>query len=120
MELVQVIKALGDETRLRILNILRKTEACVGEIEYILGIQQSNASRHLSKLHNANIITYNKKAQWVYYKINDSIIVQYPFIKQILDNQLEQIQHCEEDLRRLKQYNESGMTCEHLKQNSSC
>ncbi len=120
MELVQVIKALGDETRLRILNILRETEACVGEVEYILGIQQSNASRHLSKLYNANIITYNKKAQWVYYKINENIFTQYPFVKQILDIQLEQIKQCEEDLRKLKQYKESGMTCEHLKQNSSC
>ena len=50
MELVEIFKAFGDETRIRILNLLRNSEMCVCEIEAILGINQSNASRHLNKL----------------------------------------------------------------------
>ena len=50
MNTVQMLKALGDETRIRIVNILRDGPLCVCEIESILEITQSNASRHLSKL----------------------------------------------------------------------
>ena len=60
MNTVQMLKALGDETRIRIVNILRDRPLCVCEIESILEITQSNASRHLSKLMNANIVTYYK------------------------------------------------------------
>ena len=61
MNTVQMLKALGDETRIRIVNILRDGPLCVCEIESILEITQSNASRHLSKLMNANIVTYYKE-----------------------------------------------------------
>jgi ArsR family transcriptional regulator len=115
-----VIKALGDETRLRILNLLRNSELCVGEIEHILGITQSNASRHLNKLSTANIIEYNKKAQWVYYQINKEILDQYPFIKELLSNELDKVGQCQADTERLKQYKASGMTCEQLRESEYC
>ncbi|WP_242977206.1 ArsR family transcriptional regulator [Clostridium botulinum] len=38
MDIVQMLKALGDETRIRILNLLKDEELCVWEIEHILGI----------------------------------------------------------------------------------
>ncbi|GBG55911.1 transcriptional regulator [Sporomusaceae bacterium FL31] len=47
MEIINVLKALSDETRIKILNLLRIMPLCVCEIEDILGISQSNASRHL-------------------------------------------------------------------------
>lgn len=56
MDLMQILKALADDTRLRILNILQEEELCVCEIETILNISQSNASRHLNKLINAKIL----------------------------------------------------------------
>ena len=65
MELIQILKALSDETRLRILNILRDGPLCVCEIEAILEISQSNASRHLSKLTTANLVNYYKEAKFI-------------------------------------------------------
>ena len=70
MQLIQILKALSDETRLRILNILRDGPLCVCEIEAILEISQSNASRHLSKLTNANLVNYYKEAKFIYYKLD--------------------------------------------------
>ncbi len=63
MDIVQMLKALGDETRIRILNLLKDEELCVCEIEHILGITQSNTSRHLAKLSILKIVDYEKKAQ---------------------------------------------------------
>ena len=50
-----------DENRIRILNLMLNAELCVCEIETILEMTQSNASRHLAKLKSAGIITSSKE-----------------------------------------------------------
>lgn len=112
MELVQILKALGDESRIKILNVLRDGELCVCEIEHILGMTQSNVSRHLNKLFNLKIIIYEKKAQWIFYKINENILKEYPFIKELLDIEITKIEQCKKDIEKLLAYKQSGMTCE--------
>lgn len=114
MELIDVIKALAHENRIRILNLLRKQELCVCELEHIMGVNQSNASRHLNKLKQAGILTYEKKAQWVYYRIDESIFGKYPFVKELIERELEKLNICREDNERLFKYRESGLSCEDL------
>ena len=60
-EIVYILKALADENRIRILNLLRNNELCVCDIEATLDIKQSNVSRHLNKLKMAGIIVSEKK-----------------------------------------------------------
>jgi len=69
--MVNVFKALGDENRLRIMNLLIKSSLCVCELETMLDMSQSNVSRHLSKLKSAALISSFKEQQWVYYQISD-------------------------------------------------
>ncbi|WP_028306773.1 ArsR/SmtB family transcription factor [Desulfitibacter alkalitolerans] len=116
MELVQIIKALADETRLRILNLLNQEKLCVCELEYLLEINQSNASRHLNKLWMLKIITNEKKAQWVFYKINKNTLETYPFLKQLLNKELGKDGQLQRDIDKLKEYKKSGMTCENVKE----
>lgn len=120
MELIQVIKALSDETRLRILNLLHQGELCVCELEVLLDINQSNASRHLNRLSNAKMLEFEKRAQYVYYKIDDGALNEYPFIKEILDKELVKVERYREDLERLSQYRESGVSCDDLKDGKLC
>jgi ArsR family transcriptional regulator len=70
--IVELFKALSDETRLRILAILLTGEMCVCEIEASLGLSQSNASRHLTTLRQAGILSSRKCSQWTYYKMNEA------------------------------------------------
>jgi len=72
--MLDILKALSDETRLRILSQILKSEMCVCEIEECLGLTQSNASRHLTILKKAGILGSFKNAQWTYYKISDEFI----------------------------------------------
>ncbi|MBL4931755.1 ArsR/SmtB family transcription factor [Clostridium paridis] len=116
MDLVQVMKALSDETRIRILNILKDEELCVCEIEVILNINQSNASRHLNKLTNAKILDYYKVTKYVYYRINEEIIKEYPFISEIMRTHATKMNKCNDDYKRLKKYRESGLSCDDLKE----
>ena len=70
-ELAAVSRALGDETRLRILNILvERGETCVCELMETLGTTQSNVSFHLTVLKNAGLIRDQKIGKWMFYRID--------------------------------------------------
>lgn len=120
MTLIQILKALSDENRLRILNLLRQGELCVCELEMLLNINQSNVSRHLNRLANAKIIDSDKRAQYVFYKINEDTLKEYSFIKELLDNELIKLEIYKEDLERLGKYRKSGFSCDDLKNGEVC
>lgn len=71
MNILSVFKALSDETRLRILNLLFEQELCVCDIMETLQISQTKASRHLGYMKNAGLVNDKKQAQWVYYRMSD-------------------------------------------------
>lgn len=116
MDLLQVMKALSDETRMRILYLLKDGDLCVCELELLLEINQSNASRHLNKLTNAKILEFYKVAKYVYYKINPEIIEEFPFIKEVINDHGSKIKQFSLDYEKLEKYRASGLTCDDLKQ----
>ncbi|MGF1534509.1 MAG: ArsR/SmtB family transcription factor [Bernardetiaceae bacterium] len=66
----QVMKALGDESRLRIVHLLfEKTEMCVSDLELILDFTQTKTSRHLTYLRNAKLAEGRKVDQRTFYRI---------------------------------------------------
>jgi len=97
VELINILKALSDETRLRILNLLKSHDLCVCELEILLNINQSNASRHLNKLTNAGILEYYKVSKFVYYKIKEDILKNYPFIKEVIQIHVPELSQFEMD-----------------------
>ena len=72
MKYSAVFKALSDDTRLRILNLLlsAKGSLCVCEIVDALSLPQYLISRHLLILKNASLIQSKKNGRWVYYSLN--------------------------------------------------
>ena len=69
--LVKVFKALSDETRIRILNVLQERECCVCEVMQALDISQPRASRHLAILKNAGLVKSVKEGLWKVYSIDE-------------------------------------------------
>lgn len=68
--LANLFKALADETRLRILALLADCdELCVCDIEQVLGITQSKASRHLRYLANVGLVEGRREGVWMHYRI---------------------------------------------------
>ena len=116
MDLSEVFKALGDENRLRILNILRNNEFCVCDIEQILAITQSNASRHLNKLKNIDLITSRKKSQWVYYRFNEKFINENKLLVDFLEEKFNKSKEFTNDVNNMEQYKNKGLGCEVLAQ----
>lgn len=111
-DIVYILKALADENRIRILNLLKNRELCVCDIEAVLGIKQSNTSRHLNKLKMAGIIASVKKSQWVYYRLNDCTFQKFPFLSMIISDEVEKINICKDDLVLLEKLKASDRRCE--------
>jgi ArsR family transcriptional regulator len=65
----RLFKALGDETRLRIVALLTHGELCVCHLEEALGLSQPNVSRQLAILRAAGIVADRREGNWVYYRL---------------------------------------------------
>lgn len=65
-----LFRALADETRMQMVALLRAHgELCVCDLENVLGISQSKASRHLRYLLNAGLLEDRREAIWSFYQI---------------------------------------------------
>lgn len=69
-DMVRVFKALSDETRLRIMNLLLQRECCVCEVMQALDISQTRASRNLNILYEADLLTLKRDGLWSFYSID--------------------------------------------------
>jgi ArsR family transcriptional regulator len=69
-----VFKALNDETRRQILILLKEKDRSAGEIAEYFNISKPSISHHLELLRNADLITQEKKGQFVIYSINTSVL----------------------------------------------
>jgi ArsR family transcriptional regulator len=62
-------QALGDNTRLRLLNLMGDQEICVCYFVEILGQPQPKISRHLAYLRSAGIVAARREGKWMHYRI---------------------------------------------------
>ena len=100
--IVNMLKALSDETRLRIMNLLYEKELCVCDIMETLKITQTKASRHLSYLKNAGLVEDRKQAQWVYYSLikNET----NKFLDNLVIDNLRNTEIIKDDLKSLNEW----------------
>jgi ArsR family transcriptional regulator len=69
VDMERLCQALGDRTRLRLLNLMRDGEICVCFFVETLGTNQPKISRHLAYLRRAGIVTARREGKWVHYSI---------------------------------------------------
>lgn len=69
-EKTRIFKALCDENRLRILEILQSGEKCACKLLDDLNIQQSTLSHHMKTLCDAGIVKGRKEGKWTHYSID--------------------------------------------------
>ena len=62
-------QALGDNTRLRLLNLMGDQEICVCYFVEILGGPQPKISRHLAYLRSAGIVAARREGKWMHYRV---------------------------------------------------
>jgi ArsR family transcriptional regulator len=70
-QLIKVMKALSDPSRIKIIKMLQYKPMCVCEIQKALDIPQPTASRHLRTLEDAGLAMSQKSGLWVNYNLAD-------------------------------------------------
>jgi len=85
--LVPIFKALGDPTRLKILDLLRskgksccdlitreESGLCACDIERAVGLSQAAVSHHMDLLRRAGLVAAEKRGRWVFYRRNEAAV----------------------------------------------
>jgi ArsR family transcriptional regulator len=102
-ELADVYRALADETRLRILALLRDGEVCVCHLQGSLRLPQPTISRHLAYLRKSRLVEARRDGVWMHYRLAPQ---ESPVVAQVIESALHALTHAEstvKDTARLKQ-----------------
>jgi len=71
MEIIKYCKALADETRARLVNVLLEYELNVGEIVQVMAMGQSRISRHLKILSESGLVEVRRDGLWAFYRASE-------------------------------------------------
>jgi len=103
-DLMAVVKALADETRMRIVMVLGGQELCVCQIVELLELAPSTVSKHMSILKQARLVENRKEGRWMHYRLAEKDAP--PEVSEALawaSKSLAGDSQVREDARRLKQ-----------------
>ena len=91
LDLITVCKALGDPTRVKILELLKargrsccdlvaasERGLCACDIEDAVGLSKAAVSHHMAQLRRAGLVTQEKRGRWVFYARNEATIAELP------------------------------------------
>ena len=108
-QLIRILKAVSDESRLRILNlIINADEICVCDIESTLGFTQTKVSRHLTALKNANLVTDRRQGLWILYSFTGDREKTHKKLLKGLEDVFLSYPVFREDIHRLQQAVKNG------------
>jgi ArsR family transcriptional regulator len=97
-----IFQALAHPTRIAIVEVLREGELSAGAIIERLGVEQANASQHLSILRAKHIVNSRKEGNQVFYSVRDPLLIE------VLDVMRRYFQaHVEEAVAMLKEIDRS-------------
>lgn len=78
-QLAATLRALGDPVRLRLLSVVASHEggeACVCDLSAGIELTQPTISHHLKVLRTAGLLNSERRASWVYYRVNPAVLQQ--------------------------------------------
>lgn len=67
-DILSIIGALSDESRLRIVAGLRQGELCVCQLAELVGLAQSTVSKHMFILRTAGLVESRREGKWIHYR----------------------------------------------------
>ena len=111
-DLIKATKALSDETRLRLLNLVLTRECCVCEVMQALNISQTRASRNLKALHEAGFLKLRKNGLWSLYSVDEEgMRAHYPHLLRVVKGALQNNATAAKDRARLRKAERLGPGC---------
>jgi len=100
-KVANILKLLGDKTRLIMVKMLNTNDCCVCEFVEIFKMSQPAISQHVRKLKDAGLIQETRKGQWIFYSLNKDSDY-YPLVHSLL-------QHLPNQDFKLQELEEQGL-----------
>lgn len=94
-------KALADQTRLRLLNLMGNDEVCVCFFVEIMRLNQPKISRHLAYLRKAGIVSARRQGTWMHYRIVEPADADAAMMLKAVRDWLHRDQEMQRDRQRL-------------------
>jgi ArsR family transcriptional regulator len=104
-------RAFSDQTRLRILHLLKAGELCVGDLVEIIGVPQPTASRHLAYLRRAELVITRKHGQWTYYALAPAKKTFHKHLLECLSKCFDEVPEIQKDATRAAKLKKTGDCC---------
>ncbi|MCF7925111.1 MAG: metalloregulator ArsR/SmtB family transcription factor [Candidatus Izimaplasma sp.] len=92
MQSVDLLKAISNNTKLRLVSLLLENELCVCELEEVLDIKQTTISRNLRRLKDANVVDVRREKQRGFYYLTDYFLKQKHFTEHVRELRLKEKQ----------------------------
>lgn len=105
--IMDVLKAMSDPNRLRLLYALRQGELCVCQLIALLELAPSTVSKHLTILRSARLIENRKEGRWIHYRLTKQSAIRK--VVALLFDELEQTPEMAADEKRLKRICSEGL-----------
>ena len=110
--MIDVLKSLTDETRLRILKLLENGELCVCEIVAAVNIVQPQVSFHLRTLKRVGLVKDTKHGKWTHYRLGDSDIFKRFLLMGVLERiESDKVLKDRSRLEKFRQGKDVGASC---------
>lgn len=106
----QILKALSDSNRLRILVFINQKKLCVCELAELLDITQPSVSKHLKKLKEAGMIESEQDGFWTNYFLSKELFKTHRFIKQILD-EVQELKDVQKKIKQIQSLERENLCC---------
>ena len=103
VEATGMAKALGDETRMRILALLENQELCACQIIEMFELANSTISRHLAVLKQAGLVQSRKSGRWIYFSWVEEPAGNAQFLQQWLSTVVSQDPQVRQDRERIRE-----------------
>jgi ArsR family transcriptional regulator, arsenate/arsenite/antimonite-responsive transcriptional repressor len=109
---VKAVKALSDETRIRIINLLAERECCVCEVMQAMEISQTRASRNLGMLYDAGFFKLRKEGLWSLYSLDKENLPEHLLkLIEAVESAMASNTIALDDRKRLKAASRTGTAC---------
>ena len=106
-----VFRALADQTRVRILHLLRDGPLCVGDLVTVLGLVQPLVSRHLAYLRRARLVEDEKRGLWCFYRLTAARPGFHQKVLELVDAAASEVAEAADDESALRKLRNKGGCC---------
>lgn len=99
MKLLQSLKALAEESRLKIITLLLQEDHCVRSLAHRLDLSEAAISQHLKVLRVAGLVQGEKRGYWVHYQVQEKVLADISKDLKNLPEEIEVPGECQQDHR---------------------